>query len=441
MVSDIANEISLMIFANLSAKDLKAVRLVCHSWSVLAVSDLFTTVYLSSRSKDLEVFKHVASHELIRNAVRKMVYDSSVLREFSFWQYCIQLSEQFREFTLDDLNILCPDALECFHLVPRPCSPRIDLERYDFVRLGHKEYERYADEEFDIRLSGEYLCKIISGLKKLLNLELVTVSDTCQFSSPFGRSWPREYLTPQAKIKKDSLYRTSIYQHDHSLLVRALSISGIKLKSLVMNRGTQDGVPIESFAGEVLLDGENCSISLPILNRHIKNAYCDLKVLHLVSSVRISSDEHLLCLRSCLAEIHGLTNLHLEFTEYYPGSSSFGAILGTTWPHLIHVSISFMSVKGEDLIHFLSPKHSLNPSLQSFTMGNIMLMDIRWFEVLDGICACMSKAKDIFISGPLIHHEGSESWEILERGNKDLKKQIENYLKLGGVNPLITPEQ
>ena len=325
-------------------------------------------------------------------------------------------------------------------LIPQPMAYyniyEAYLERYDFVHEGYEEYRRQADEQFDIRWSGEYLCTIVSGLQHLGNLEQVTISDTCQSRSPFGRSWPREYLTPRVDSMRDSADKTLVYQHDHKLLVRALSISGRKLKSLVMDLGTRYGVPIRSFDGEVDL----MTKSRHILNRHIKNVYCNLKVLHLVSSIDFSRDQHSLsCLRSCLAEIRGLTNLHLELTKYSKDDSSFLSVISNTaWPHLIHMSISFMSVEGEDLIHFLSPKHSLYPYLQSFTMGNIMLTGIHWFEVLDDIRACMPKAKNIFISGPLIYQDGGKSWENLERANKDLKKQIESYLESGGVNPLLT---
>ena len=205
-IACLPNEIILSVLTNLSGKDLKSARLVCQSWSILAITKLFRCVYLSSRSKDLEVINQITSHEHLRRAAKELIYDSSVFEESAATNiddYCLGFFDhrQKAKYSSSDVyNTLSPDIRECIQKCLRSLEKeRLSLfsfherkrlrmmQRYDFIQGGHQVYQKLARQEFDIRRKGEYLRLIISGLQNLSNLEQITMCNDPASESPFGR--------------------------------------------------------------------------------------------------------------------------------------------------------------------------------------------------------------------------------------------------------------
>ena len=221
-----------------------------------------------------------------------------------------------------------------------------------------------------------------------------------------------------------------LYQDDHYLLIQALSISGTNIKSLLMNADYSYPVPTQYFEKDTKT-GDYTSIA-----RHAVSAFCNLKSLSLLIGFtefsKHDGENSLDGLQSCLAQISSLTNLDLQAGDWSNEESWWDLIGPTTWPHLRRFSISGPRFEGRHLAEFVE-RHSL----EYFEMGEMVLIDLYWDDTLDLISECMLDTTEISISGPLCYDHGDyESWEKLECDNKDIREQIEKYMKFGGVNPL-----
>ena len=153
--------------------------------------------------------------------------------------------------------------------------------------------------------------------------------DDSHSQSPFGRSWPSEFLAPcmpQYETSTKEKRKKSEYQHDHQILIRALSISSIKIKSLVMPRESKNGVPIQSFNMRTFI-----AEYMPMA-RYTLDVYCNLKILHMVLAAPLPSDQWVFeGLKCCLAQITDLASLYLEVRDQEDpltvGWASFDAIV------------------------------------------------------------------------------------------------------------------
>lgn len=72
-----ATETVLEIFSNFERRDLKAVRLVCKRYEILASPYLFTKAYIAARRGVMDVFRQITSHPVLSNYIREIVYDAS----------------------------------------------------------------------------------------------------------------------------------------------------------------------------------------------------------------------------------------------------------------------------------------------------------------------------------------------------------------------------
>lgn len=74
MLDSAPPEILDHIFSELSTADLQNVRLVCHSFSLLAARQLFCEVFVWPNQQCLQNLDHIVSHSTFRQYVRSLVY-------------------------------------------------------------------------------------------------------------------------------------------------------------------------------------------------------------------------------------------------------------------------------------------------------------------------------------------------------------------------------
>ena len=380
------------------------------------------------------MFKHITTHECFRDSVKELFYDASVFSMPAATEPSKYRSILYKHLTYirsrGDFAALSPDARKYTEEILRQeKSYHTIMLKYNFVLEGFKFYREQFFQQCDIRLSGEYLSTIISGIRNLSKLERVTMCDVIVEQSPFRRSWPCDYLNPWPMSERDKDF---VYQHDHHLLIRALSISNTKVKSLIEMQDYVRPVTLLSFSTKVFMT--DCS---PIV-RHTMNVYHKLQVLHLVfecSEIDCSEKSYLEGLNSCLVQMPVLTDLSLNAVSDEVPPSVGDIVKQAAWPLLRHFSFSGMMAKKRDLVRLLKAH-----SLQSFSCGAVVLRGTEWSSTLNAIRACMPKPRKVFVSGPLARGRDYEyeDWYRLTGGNlKELDKQIEDFMDFKGVNPLL----
>ncbi|PMD27880.1 hypothetical protein NA56DRAFT_721703 [Hyaloscypha hepaticicola] len=73
------DEILLMVFSQLPLQDIKRLRLVCHCFLNCSSQFLFLFLDISSASRSLEFFRKIASDDLFRKGILKIVYNTRLI--------------------------------------------------------------------------------------------------------------------------------------------------------------------------------------------------------------------------------------------------------------------------------------------------------------------------------------------------------------------------
>ncbi|KAL8909864.1 MAG: hypothetical protein Q9171_004814 [Xanthocarpia ochracea] len=92
---NIPNESQLHILSYLSARDIKSVRLVCRDLASKGAGFLATTLYISPRKRDMEIFRAITGHQEIRKSVSDLIYDTSQFYDFNIREEVLNLYRQF----------------------------------------------------------------------------------------------------------------------------------------------------------------------------------------------------------------------------------------------------------------------------------------------------------------------------------------------------------
>ena len=423
---DFPNEILIMIFAHLTCKDLKFVRLVCQQWSALAIAKLFKRIYISRRPKDNKVFRQITSHDVYRKAVRTLLYDSS-----RTYRVAIHDIENYSRALVQQLEALAR-------------SPREDCERFtvrvvealkaagfnDPPKFGHlpreyvwEEVDKVAQEGFGaymILASQEWMLarapkrqgKMIRELQNLPHLNDVIITSGPLQQSPFGRSWPLDYLRPSMtsfRSKLNRLHKDTTYDDDLELLIGALSKSGRKIRSLKTDLQTDHGISLDLFDPG---HRANCGYNSVAERLHV---YSRLRVLSLViqadyqSRLKHEADG----LRSVLLEMpnlvdlnlnfHGFDHIHNRYVVRVPFKYIFYDWSCTNLRNLRHLTLSGLVIEESGLLDFLR-----NHSLETFTLGRLKLVEDHWVPLLAAIQSIVPKIQHIVIDGSLFKKLGPD---------------------------------
>lgn len=223
------NETQFHILSYLSTKDIKNVRLVCRDLASKGARFLATTLYISPRKRDMEIFGAITGHQEIRRSVVDIVYDTSQFYDFSIREYVLNLYRQFvclatwfpeAHKSASDLEHLLADVVDSreFHHLAQETSLRIYPHGHSIPVLeGFQQYSRMVQEEATI-YNGSWVNTICKGLQLLGPVRSVTTigqwirtrainkadkgslfteaSAFCTYASPFARTWPLSTLIP-----------------------------------------------------------------------------------------------------------------------------------------------------------------------------------------------------------------------------------------------------
>ena len=277
------------------------------------------------------------------------------------------------------------------------------LENQKFAQDGFRAYQELASQELEAQTNERYLATILQGLKKLPRLKEVVIASGSLHQSPFGRSWPLNYLAPNISgciNQEDSERVFSLktgYDDSHKLLFQALSRSGKNIKRLITG---SYNIPRESFNADLKPD-------LSINDKEDKlNVNSDLEALTLAiddTSNKFDVPWRIGRLRSFLAEFPGIVELNLDFS-HWNGINEGGVPIKTickscTCNQLRHLALSGCMMKGGgQLLEFLR-RHTL----QSFHMGRMgLVVPDSWVPTLAAIQISMPKIPHLIIHGPFV---------------------------------------
>ncbi|KAL8857495.1 MAG: hypothetical protein Q9178_005989 [Gyalolechia marmorata] len=211
---DLPSETTSQILGYLSKKDLKATRLVCRTFMLLAQQFLFDILYIWPRTKDMEVFNAITQHPLLRASVRHLFFDSAHFVECSLEDYVRKLHGVYHD---DIIGYLRPPPEE-----NSDCGPETDPAELDFGSEPEDAANETSSRASDISrlfLGLEYLSKdqchkwfdmVFKGLRSLGPMDCVSVKNSWDLmdpkddwaharGSPVARTWSWCYLYPQAE--------------------------------------------------------------------------------------------------------------------------------------------------------------------------------------------------------------------------------------------------
>ncbi|KAL8748750.1 MAG: hypothetical protein Q9184_007110, partial [Pyrenodesmia sp. 2 TL-2023] len=183
---DLPNEILSPILGYLSNRDLKHTRLTCRRFSSLSNYHFnLDTVYLSPRSKDMDVFDGITQHPFFSQRVKHVVYDSAQFMHLSmedyFHTFCAQLN--FRRSALKHSSVQeLIDRLRGSH---HPITERLLSMPLPFLRFledrsmleGYFQYMTHALEQRKL-FSRTWFARARRGLEALGVIHSIAVRNT-----------------------------------------------------------------------------------------------------------------------------------------------------------------------------------------------------------------------------------------------------------------------
>ena len=479
-------DVLALIFPLIDKKDLKAVRLVCRLWSILAVTQLFDRTYFSGRPTDLIVFRQWSDNKACCEAVRELIIDASMLDDtMTLAKFFISASPIIRE--LYDENIIVHDLksrrrkAEVEHIVQllydenfnpfevndedydsevgrayakidQGDSQELDLQGYKRLVDGWRRYQSESLEEQDSRDEDTLFRTLSKGLKRFINLKTATLQDdwtiltdnqedvkaaegeAYTIGAPFARSWPRSWPCPAGNTHNQA---SADRWHDHETMIRGLSLSGRRVKEISSDGNDCCGTPLLGF-------------SLESIFKHMKRVYINLESLHLNIFVErdfVGTDDGRYDylgaqegLNICLLEIKDLKKLHLSFQDYrveheHPTVVKFEKVFGKScskWPHLTHFELFGVSAYKKHLLYFLRAH-----PLKTLCMGDFHLRGgDRWATTLADMRACLPEIEDFLVSEGLYDLDGTKCHRRYVKRRGCLPLELEKLVKFGGQNPL-----
>ena len=208
-----------MIFDNFSRYDLKSWRLSARRWHDLIDHHgcLFDTVYISSRSKDINVLEGITRSETLGKKIRHVVFDGAHFIKRNMECYFIDLSEQLHflaDFEREHRNgpkhyypkhSANPDFQHLRGLIRSIKGEPEAFKRCrrDSVFLkGFNEYQDLVKEQDDL-LDEAWFTGVCHALQRIDCLESVIIRDTWDMLFSPGRTLVRDI-----KVEEEDLYST-----------------------------------------------------------------------------------------------------------------------------------------------------------------------------------------------------------------------------------------
>ena len=416
-------EVVSMSLQYLNKSDLKNARLVSKQWAGCASEYLFTKLFVSPHSLNLEGFVTIARDPRLSKCVKELEYDavhfSPYMTISQYFKILWRHTETITSAKECGLKKFDPE-IHCYltfrnDLHQNPSKSNEIMAKawprccgFAFIQRGYWKWMEEARFEKECTEQKTFLKALISGLQNLTRLKTVKLRSSRPSSAKFGgqgsrlaRSWNPLYAHPGGIVAGSGLEAFKAVE-DFRNLTFALSkagITGVRDLSIECTlpppafRSGLDQTPGFMGAGmSVYARLDNLKLSLP---GWCANPSVDYYVdLHKVSRM--------------LGSMTTLKRLELELPDdhinetvfYFPYSMIFPR--DGHWPQLTAFTVRNLAIGTKDLVTLFIKKM---PSVRHLAFGNIYLEDGAWegiFEYLRILhrLSSFSIAPDSF----LLHH-------------------------------------
>ena len=468
-------EVKVIVAEFLCKSNLKSLRCVSKEWHAMATPLLFDQVYVSPRSKDIQIFSHITKHPVISRSIKGMICDVSTVPDLSHQTYFLALCDQWQGQTLalskkDRFKSPHSRLNKFVNAIIRASRSRGGLfSKYrndEYVIEGLQRWKDLAKEEreaLEDGRNGMYFSDLCSGLHRLSNLQSVivendmwskidmsfypsnsqhTLSPTLS-GSPLARSWIPWHLRPK---RSDDAGFEHLF-----LVVQALSGTKRRVKHFKCHSWVREGLSPLDFAVYDMTD---------VFARHMVNALRQLQTLelqitpheyHFIDFPDIDALGYLPQLLEQLTNLRYLKLIlisaerinrvrRLKRTPLSDTCYSYSQIFPRhgKWERLESLHVSGLAIDGLDMVFLLL--HQM-PHLKNLWLHRIDLLQGRWSGVVEALRfrAILRPWELLSLQGSF-RHEDDIWWpctpDIVEEEPLLLGEFME-YAKEGGRHPCL----
>ncbi|KAL9003728.1 MAG: hypothetical protein Q9188_003415 [Gyalolechia gomerana] len=462
------------LFARYLGKtDLKSLRLVSGTWHRVVTPQLFDRIYVSPRTKDLDVFKEITSHPVLAASVKELLYDVSTFCHVSQTDYfammCKEIADQpmdhhlgYRERTI--YRRMPPRFRQLINKIER--GELVSHLRQEHVEdstviVGYDEWLRLWHEEIHCFFSGTFFRVLCAGLSNLSNLHSVRMDDDVWGraihrhryprgirspllspieGSPLARQWKPFHPVPQQPERGELITRSTHLQ----TIVLALFESQRKImKFYFETRMVEEGLPPTIF-----MDHQPYRLS-PIqgkdaLKSALKSVLSQLETLELTirpwdlhGTIRPSTHAALGCLPDVLLCMPGLKRLRLDLTTGDSVCFTYGDVFPSAggWPYLTQLHLTGLAITGLDLYYLLDVQ--IGP-LERLWLCHIDLLEGTWEGAIE-LLKWKAPSYLLDLQG-IYHHAGGQWWPCRPANEQEgtaTLGEYHDYIMGGGRHPSL----
>ncbi|KAL8903807.1 MAG: hypothetical protein Q9171_007274 [Xanthocarpia ochracea] len=435
---DLPSETTSQVLGYLSKRDLKAARLVCRTFVLLAQQFLFDTLYISPRTKDMEVFSAITQHPLLRASVRHLFFDSAHFVECSMEDYVRKLHEDlygdineylrpppeddsdcgsepesakldFGSEPEDAANETSSTASEISRLLlgleylsKDQCQfePSVQGSLPPFIHEGFRLYSQMVQQQRNIHLSGgKWFDMVYEGLRSLGPVDCVSVRNSWDLikskegwvdpnglvhaqGSPVARTWSWCYLYPQAEDLGGTPASGFIFVKAVQLLTSASK------QPRVLELGPYTKISPFDLLSSAWLDMTSSLATFDGIR--VFDINLDIEVFDLRWFLTASKPE-LRLLRYLIQNQHPLTHLSIEIPLIHSATAECASFnIASLFPPIAHwriktlrhLSLEGVAASYKQLVGLLFL--SL-PSLTYLALHDIILADGCWADIIEGL--------------------------------------------------------
>lgn len=499
---NVPTEVLLSICQLLEQPDLKSLRLVSKSTCAIASTFVFRQIYVSSAKEDLEIFEAVARDPLLSGCVRHLKYDAT---EF--------LEGPTKEQYIAELWTQAPSEFQSRRVKPPGGSKQLEnrgwekegvlgrfglqivtkkIKNSQTINRGYKAYKAQACYQQGILRSGQFIEKMVDGLKLLTNLKAVTLEGDWEYlgmlhqssraerlvGSYLARHWNPIWCKPQgwrwALPDNDndfSDYRSRNWDEKleswkncpdgvQSFRIITSAIARAQRQITSFTVGIQNGYYSPGSPGlpPTLFNPTECiarqSLACPAMDL---DAFAQLEkfVLPCLASYNrghpdmdstVDLFDNIAGLPLLLKALRGLNHLELCLTEDYSSHHyyEFHQVVpsGTTWPSLKYLKLYFLSATAQDLLNFILCR---TPNLSHLEIGYIDLLEGSWEAFFEGLSQskqlrCLEFEWKMCCETFLFYGDGIQFLEDDGEPDADFS-MLEIYVVDGGRHPCLDETQ
>lgn len=444
-------ELKLLILDHLKFPEFKAMRLVSRVWSSLVTPMLFWHVYISPRKLDVEIFSNITYHPILSTYVREIVYDASRFElNISRYDYFDRLCDNIlKSFVRKGQDLEWPhDHLVTAVKSGQPQDEIYKKHKYDrFVEEGYCEWQRHSwYEEYSINhgVLNETLCE---GVKRMSNMSSFVVTgelwnnhlnettslDSAYSGCPSSRKWKALYARPLRDW--DNEHMESAFQNAACALRFAQSLTWLQLFIGMFETKSSRGLPAldqQPIPKALLTSAINACTSVKSLTIHLQSRLRDncREILGILPEML----GRMKCLQELTLSLISIDAIH-NYDQIFPRTGE--------WPQLGFLHIIGLKISGYELVSLIAKKL---PKLDWLCLLHIELSNGSWEGVIEGLRR-LTHLSTLRLSGEQVddlrHNHGASFVSTrLDPAytHAQFRKEIEDYVVLGGRHPCLPPE-